>query len=310
MEKSYKTLCIVNPASANGRTKKTWRKLEGYLRQRGLDFEVMYTSGPYDATVMTQDALAKGFNHIVSVGGDGTLNEVVNGFFDDSGQMIGEDSFLSVIPMGTGGDFARMFNMSSKPELVFEVLSQKRVQAIDLVRSKLTNWKGQPETRFYINVADVGLGSETVYYTNKNSKVLRGFLSFLIFGIYSIFTFKNKLLGIKIDGEEVYAGKSSLTVVSNGCYFGGGMKIAPHASLSDGWLDVIIVQDLSKLDLLKNVKAIYAGTHLDYPGITFHRGRRVEIYSPEEIFVELDGESPGMGNLEFEVMPGVMQFII
>ncbi len=310
MKNSYKTLCVVNPASANGRTRRTWGTLERYLRQEGLEFEVLCTTQPKDATYITQEALHKDYQRIVSVGGDGTLNEVVNGFFNGDGQKIKKDAFLSIIPMGTGGDFARMFTVSSKPDRVYEVMAQGEAKEIDIVRGTYTGWNGQKESRFYINVADVGLGSEAVYHVNRNSKILRGFLSFLIFGLYSVFTYKNKFLTIKVDDREAYAGRSSMVVVSNGCYFGGGMKIAPHANLSDGLLDVVIVKDLSKMELLRNVPGIYSGQHLNDPGIDFLQGRKIEIISEEDIFVELDGESPGIGNLEFEIIPADMKLII
>lgn len=307
---NYKTLCVVNPTSANGRTRKTWGQLESYLRRRGLVFDVMCTSAPKNATDITREALLKDYRRIVSVGGDGTLNEVVNGFFDEKGQKIKEDAFLSIIPMGTGGDFARMFEVSSKPHAVYEMMAKGREIKIDIVRGAFTGWRGNPEFRYYINVADVGLGSETVYYVNRNSKILRGFLSFLVSALYSVFTFKNKLVTVIVDGQEVYTGKSNLVVASNGSYFGGGMKIAPHANLSDGLLEIIIARDLSKLELLRCVPKIYSGKHLEEAKIFSLRGQKVQISSPEEIFVEFDGESPGKGDLVLEIIPQGMKLII
>lgn len=310
MESLCKTLCVVNPASANGRTKKAWKNLETFLRNQGLEFDVQYTNQPEDATKIARHALHNGYRRIVAVGGDGTLNEVVNGFFNGDNKKVRDDAVLGLIPMGTGGDFARMFPISSKPQRVYDILAKGEELEIDIVKGTFTGWSGEKETRYYINVADVGMGSETVYHVNRNSKAFRGFLSFLLLGIYSIITFENKDLRVKVDDQEVYAGKSSMVVISNGSYFGGGMKIAPKAKLNDGLLDVIIVKDLSKIEILKNLPGIYSGKHLNHPDLIFIHGKRIEITSPEKMFVEFDGETPGMGNLEFEIMPLEMKLLV
>lgn len=309
MDNSNKTLCVVNPASANGRTKKTWRGLKSFLRGQGLEFDVRYTAKPKDATNITREALQNGYRRIIAVGGDGTLNEVVNGFYDN-GEKIREDSVFSLIPMGTGGDFARMFPLSAKPQRVLELLTQGEEMEIDVVKGTFTGWNGEKETRYYINVADVGLGSETVYHVNNNTKILRGFLSFLIFAVYSILTYKNKYLTVKVDNKEVFTGKSSMVVASNGSYFGGGMKIAPQAKLNDGLLDITIVKDFSKIEILRNLPGIYSGKHTNHPGLIILNGKKVEIISEEKLYVEFDGESPGMGNLEFEILPLQMKVLI
>ncbi|HZK43106.1 MAG TPA: diacylglycerol kinase family protein [Syntrophomonadaceae bacterium] len=310
MKNIYKSLFVVNPISANGRTPKTWGNIERYLKQRGLKFDVRYTDMPREAITITREALQGDYQHILSVGGDGTLNEVVNGFFNNDGSKIKEDAYLSLIPMGTGGDFARMLKSSSHPQKIYEILAQGKEKKIDIVRSTFTGWSGQVESRYYLNVADVGVGSETVYHVNRNSKVFRGFLSFLVFGIYSILTYDNKLLNVKVDDRKVYVGKSSMVVISNGCYFGGGMKIAPYASLDDGLLDIIIVKDLSKLGLLKHVKGIYSGQHLNDPNIKFMNGKKTEILSDQKVYLEIDGETPGTGNLEFQIMPQEIKLLI
>lgn len=310
MNNSYKTLCVVNPASANGRTKKTWLNLANYLQQQGLEFDVKFTNKPKDATHITREALHKDYQRIVAVGGDGTLNEVVNGFYNGNCEKIKDDAFLSFIPMGTGGDFARMFDISSNPQRAYDILAQGQEREIDIVKGTFTGWNGDQESRYYINVADVGLGSETVYHVNRNSKVLRGFLSFLISGLYSVFTYENKFLTVIVDDKEIYVGRSSMVVVSNGCYFGGGMKIAPHASINDGLLDIVVVKDLSKINLIKNLPGIYSGQHLNDPNIDFFNGKKVKIISNENIYVELDGETPGTGNLEFEIIPAEMKLIL
>ncbi len=310
MENKFKTLCIVNPVSANGRTRKRWVQLEGYLTSKGVKFTVEYTDYPKEAIEITREAIRQGYNRLVAVGGDGTLNEVLNGFYNEDKQKLNEDVFLSFIPMGTGGDFARMFDLSSNPQKVYEILALAQEHVIDIVLATYTNWEGKQESRFFINVADVGLGSNTVHHVNRNSKLLGGFFSFLMGGIYSLLTFRNQDLIVEVDEEEVYRGKSSMIAVGNGSYFGGGMKIAPYAKLDDGLLDIIIVKDLNKLRLLRNLPRIYSGKHLDEPEIDFLLGRKIEIISEEELLLEFDGETPGIGNIRLEIRPKALKLLL
>lgn len=310
MKNKYKTLCVVNPASANGRTKKNWGKLENYLKQQGLEFAVKFTSKPKEAIDITREALYNDYSRIVSVGGDGTLNEVLNGFYNGNYMKIKEDAFLSFIPMGTGGDFARMFTTSSKPQRVYEVLADACEYPIDIVQGTYTNWDGNRETSYFINVADIGLGCQTVYRVNQSSKAWGGFLSFLISALYSLVTYESQFLTVKVDDKEVYTGKACMVVVSNGSYFGGGMKIAPYANLSDGLLDITIVDDLSKIDIIKNIPGIYTGKHINHPAVTFFSGKKVELISPTELLVEFDGETPGIGNIELEIMPQELKILL
>lgn len=306
----YTTLCVVNPTSANGRTPKAWRKIETALSKRGVSLEVRFTSRPGDATEITRQALRDGYNRVISVGGDGTLNEVVNGFFDSQGEKVSENTFLSLITMGTGGDFSRMLDTNTSLDNLYRLITDPQLRKCDLVRARFTNWQGQEECRMYINEADIGLGSEAVLRVNRNSKALGGFVSFLSAGLYTILTYRNRPMTITVDDQLIYAGKTGMVVVSNGSYFGGGMKVAPHAEIDDGLLEVVIVKDLGKKDLLANVANIYKGTHLQHPQVEHLPGCRVEIASSEDLVFEMDGETPGHGNITFEIMPAAMNLLV
>lgn len=303
------TLCVVNPASANGRTRKAWRRIEQSLADRDVQLEVCFTGGPGEAIKITREALQNGYRRIISVGGDGTLNEVVNGFFENR-QKINSEAFLSLIPMGTGGDFSRMLNLNNRIETIYRLITDPQPQCCDLVQATFTNWQNQTECRYYINEADIGIGSETVYRVNRNSKMLGGFASFLLGALYTIFTYRNRDMTIMVDDQMIYTGKTGMVVVGNGSYFGGGMKIAPHAQIDDGLLEIIVVKDLTKMDLLSNVGNIYKGTHLQHPLVERMPGRKVEVVSPEDIYFEMDGETPGYGNIIFEIMPAAINLLI
>lgn len=308
---SYKTLCVVNPASGNGRTRKAWTKVEQALAQRGIELDVYFTAGPGDATTETRKALQNGYNRIISVGGDGTLNEVGNGFFDSNQQPINPEAGLSFIPMGTGGDFSRMFGLNSDLNTIYRLLTDPQPYRCDLVLTTYTNWQGAQERRLFINEADVGLGSETVYRVNRNSKALGGFASFLLAFLCTVIVYRNFELVIKVDDETKYDGKTGIIVVGNGGYFGGGVKVAPDAKVDDGLLEIILAKDLKKTDLLLNLTNMYKGTHLKHPQVERMSGRKVEILSKDDIRFEMDGETPGHGSsVLFEIIPNAVTLLL
>jgi len=308
---NYRTLCVVNPTSANGRTSKAWRRIEQALANRNIKMDVQYTTGPGDATLITRKALQSGYNRIVSVGGDGTLNEVVNGFFDEKQQPVNPQGGLSFVPLGTGGDFARMFNLSRDLDSIARLFTDPQERYCDLVLATYTSWQETEERRFYINEADVGLGSATVYRVNNGSKALGGSLSFLLAFLYTVFTYRNIELHIKVDGETKYEGKTGVIVVGNGSYFGGGVKIAPDAQIDDGLLEIILAKDLRKRDLLANLTNMYKGTHLQHPLVERMVGHQVQILSANDILFEMDGETPGHGqSVTFDIVPAAMRLLI
>ena len=154
-----------------------------------------------------------------------------------------------------------------------------------------------------------GWGGETALRVNNTSKALGGFASFLWGVLVSIFLYKNKEMTIVIDDEITWQGKYVTVAMGNGRFFGGGMKIAPQAMLSDGLLDITILPDLSKAMLLVSLPKVYSGKHLDIQGVKYSRGKKVTITSPERVLLETDGEMPGQLPLEVELLPLALQVI-
>ena len=167
------------------------------------------------------------------------------------------------------------------------------------------------KSAFFINEADVGLGSETVYRVNRNSKALGGFASFLLGFLVTVITYRNLGLIIKVDDQVKYEGKTGIIMVGNGIYFGGGVKIAPDAKIDDGLLEIILAKDIKKIDLLANIVNMYRGTHLKHPLVERMIGRKVQILSPGDILFEMDGETPGHGSsVTFEIMPDAITLLL
>lgn len=302
---SYKTAVVVNPASANGTTRKRWDSLAAVLIEEGLEFVHAFTERPNHATELTRSFLEQGYNLIISVGGDGTANEVVNGFFVD-GKAANRDAAVSFISTGTGRDLSRTIGMPADFTEAVRHIMKASIRPIDVGKVSFTNYLGAKDVRFFINIADLGLGGDTVARVNRTSKALGGFVSFLWGTVVSLFLYKNQKMEIIVDGENICDEPITLVVAGNGRFFGGGMCVAPDAVIDDGYFDIIILRDLSKLDLLMNLPKVYGGKHLGHPRISSMRGKRIEIISGKNALLDIDGEQPGHAPVAIELLPGVI----
>ncbi len=307
MQKKY--MFIVNPASSNGKTGRRWPAIKKILDEKDLDYDFRITAGPLEATELAKDSLNQGVRVVVSVGGDGTLNEVVNGFFQVDAEIRGKSS-LGVISMGTGSDFIRTSGIPKDIRAAVETIDRGKAALLDVGHVRFTGTDGRAAGRYFLNVADVGLGGETVERVNNTSKALGGFVSFLWGVIISIFLYKNKEMTVVIDEEVTWKGKLVSVALGNGRFFGGGMKITPQAMLDDGLLDITLLPDFSKLKLLISLPRVYSGRHLDIAGVKHARGKKVSITSPETVLLDLDGEMPGRVPMEVELLPKALQVIM
>lgn len=301
-------MVIINPVSANGKTRSNWPQIKATLEQTGLAFDTAFTTGRLDATYIAREALKNGYETIVSVGGDGTLNEVANGFFDND-VMINESSQLGIIAGGTGGDFIRTLSYPKDFAAACQVIARGQTRAIDLGKMNYTNNQGQAVTSYFINIAGFGLDGAVVDRVNRTSKFFGGFLSFLYGTIAGTLEFHSFPLTLEVDGQLVYEGMTTVVTVANGQYFGGSMQIAPGAVLDDGIFEIVIVEGLTKGRLLKCLPAIYSGAHGQFPEVRFLQGTRVRAISPQRVLLDMDGEQPGILNAEFSILPRALNII-
>jgi YegS/Rv2252/BmrU family lipid kinase len=300
---------IVNPNSGNGTTAVKWTEIENGLHLNDLPYSVSYTKAPMDAVTLTRNAIEDGFDCIAAVGGDGTINEVINGFYSH-GKKINENTLFTAIPMGTGCDLARVIDLKKDLKSIIRIWEEGSIVVCDIVEAKYTGWNGQRESRYFINMADIGLGSETVIRVNRNSKVLGGFLSFLTGAVGTIINYKNRYVTVTVDGTSIYSGPSSLVAVANGKYFGGSMMIAPNAEINDGLLDIIVLKDFKKFELICNLPRVYKGAHLNHLNVNSYKGKEVLIESSEEVFLEMDGETTGRADATFRIIPSDMRILV
>ena len=296
-----KTLLIVNPACGQGRLRSQWPQLVHLLRDLGLTFELAITTRPGDATTLAREGLKSGFRRLVAAGGDGTFNEVANGFFED-GAPIAPDAVLAPLSFGTGCDLARSLG-APKGLAAAARLPHGQATPIDLGCATFLDNQGNPTQRFFLNYADLVLGGETIRCVRRLPKAMGGFLTFLVGSTVSLMTQQSKHLRLIVDGKPAFEGEVALAVVSNGSYFGGGMHIAPTADPRDGLFDVVILHSLTRRALIWNLPRVYRGTHISDPRVLRLRGRRVEVTSDDRVLIGMDGEQPGMANACFEIVP-------
>ncbi len=304
-----KMFVIVNPVSANNTTAKEWPQFAEILMNSGYEFETALTEYPGHATILVRQALKSGYRTIMSVGGDGTMNEVVNGFFENR-SILTEDARLVVFSRGTGCDFIRTLGIKKSIEELLTVLERNESRQIDVGRVDFIDTDNNIITRYFMNVADIGIGAETANRVNKHSKVLKGFFSFMLGAVSTIILYKNKDFEVEIDGSIILKERMNSVIIANGRYFGGGMEVAPEALVDDGTFDIIILGDLTKTEMIRSFPLIYSGKHLSHPKVKLYRGRSVKVKSGGKGLIEVDGEIPGSDDAEFELLPGILNILV
>jgi YegS/Rv2252/BmrU family lipid kinase len=236
----------------------------------------------------------------VVVGGDGSVNEVVNGI---AGR---DDVEIAVIARGTGWDFARSLGLPRRVDSAVAVALGGRSRTIDLGRVAYRPWAGGEAKAFFANVASVGMSGAIAQRANETTKALGGKASY-VWATFAVFArWSNDEVEVTVDGETRRARMQDV-IVANGPYFGGGMKICPDAQADDGAFDVLLIGDLTKRDLLLTLPRTFRGTHLPHPKAELLRGRHVTVEASEPLPIELDGEQPGTTPARFEIVPRALR---
>jgi YegS/Rv2252/BmrU family lipid kinase len=255
--------------------------VEARLRASNVDVSTWITEGPGHATALARRAVGEGFGTLVAVGGDGTVHEVVNGF-EVSGRPR-DDVRLGIVPSGTGMDLARNLRLASGPGAAAERILAGRERMIDV-------GVAQPNNVLFVNFAETGLGAAVVARRAEFPPRLPGRISFLAAAVQAALAEDNVGVRILVDDRLLFEGAAVSTVTANGAYFGAGMKIAPSASMQDGRLDVVVLGDFTRLEMVTQIWKLYPGVHIYLPKVTMARGTtvRIEAFGPTRL--DLDGE--------------------
>lgn len=303
---------VYNPHSAGGRTGREWDRIATHLRKAIGAFAAAATRARNEATLLVRDAIKRGARHVIAVGGDGTINEAVNGLFADD-LTIAPDVEFGFVAHGTGGDFRRTFDIASGIEPACTRLASGATRRIDLGRIRFVDDRGSATVRHFNNIASLGLSGATARAVN-NAAWSRGLFGekalFHFHSVRELLRYRFARVGLRVDGAPVELGPIATIVIANGRYFGGGMLVAPDAMPDDGVFDLIVVRGRSKRELIAALNLVYTGRHVAHPAVTLLRGRLVEVVPLDQaeapVLLEIDGESPGRLPASFEVLPSAL----
>jgi len=298
-----RTFLVVNPRSANGDTGRRWPDISAAVAKSVGDVGSAFTDAPMHAAALAVEA---GYRCIVAVGGDGTLNEVVNGFFQVKGGPPAGAS-LAVIPRGTGGDFRRTFGWSGDLRAACARIRSEETRPLDVGRVSFFGADGRAAHRYFVNVASFGVSGQVDREVNRTSKGLGGKATFFLASVKAMWRYKDQAVRLRADGGAWQEQRITTVAVANGQYFGGGMRVAPTADPSDGALDVTVWSGYGLLDFALQSRRIYNGTHVQLPGTRTFRARMLEAESEQEVLLDVDGEQPGRLPVRVELLPGALR---
>ena len=293
------SVVIVNPSSAGGSTGEAWPQIASDLRSQFGSFRALFTKHRGDAAVLASEAARKGAKLIIACGGDGTISEVANGILSS-----GKDAELGIMPSGTGGDFRRTLEIPSRSRDAARVLRIGRSVRIDVGRVSYTDQNGADATRYFVGVASCGMSTKVI------ERVKTDDVSFVSALLKTAMHNAPVRLVVQLDDSHERHLLVSNLCIANARYFGGGMKIAPDAKLTDGKLDVISIGDLSAMKIFTSAPRVYTGSHLSMPEVSHTLARKITVRASDrdtEVAVEVDGELPGRLPATFQIVPDALR---
>lgn len=296
---------IVNPTSGNGKSKKNWRKISDELKKQNILFSFAFTEYYKHEEILVENAIKKGFTKIISVGGDGTLHHVVNGIMKQ--KLVETNSIqLAVIPIGTGNDWVKTYNIGTKIEKSIAIISKEKTILQDIGRLETEN----NTITYFTNVAGIGYDG----YVASKLKKLKSFggIAYLLSGLYGLLFYKKTKLIIEINNQLLK--EKCLMVVFGICKFsGGGMQFTKDVNTSDGLLDITIAKNLTLIDMILNLPKLYNGQIVHHKKVESYKTTSLKItpfLKSEKPFIQADGELINSGSISVSILKKAIQFII
>jgi YegS/Rv2252/BmrU family lipid kinase len=312
-ETNNKWLVVVNPKASVGKSGRDWPMIKQLLIQEGIMFDDILTEYPRHAIKIVHNAIVeKGYRNIISVGGDGTNNEVINGIFTQD-VVPTTDITMAALPIGTGNDWRRTFDIPLEYEDVVKIIKAGHTFAHDI--GKLTYYNdGDPKTRFFLNAAGTGLDEMVCHSTNLMKQQGKGgTIRYLISVVKCLLKYKVTHVQIDVDGKQVFDDNILSLSVGNCRFNGGGMMMMPKAIPDDGMFDMTVIRKVSIFKFAANVKNIYDGSFIEkLKEVQTFRGKKIRIISipPHSLMVETEGENLNNSPFDFEILPKAVNMVI
>jgi YegS/Rv2252/BmrU family lipid kinase len=307
MGKEMRTLIIVNPHSAGGRSQRVYKKIEGRLSDAFGELLIAVTQSPQEVAGHLDSAVKAGVSRLITIGGDGTNHVVLNALAERPDLKVAFGS----IPLGTGHDWSRSLGVPERPHEAVDWLAHARPVPCDLGKIEYLDRQtgGKTSQRIFLNIASAGVSGEVDHRVNRARR--RSSLTFLRATIATLMKYRPQRVSIFCDDKEFYIGSCYLVAVANGQYFGRGMWIAPNALINDGMFDVIMVEGMPRLRILLAFKSVYSGTHLERKDVKHTRAASVRVRSEDRpLKLDFDGEEALGQELLFSVMPGAVNILL
>ena len=315
-------LIIINPAAAKARS--AWPTIKRQLDALGIIYETCTTAAPGDASSQTRAALKSGIETVVVVGGDGTLSEAAEGFFEFDRDFdlppaaINPSATLAVLPAGTGDDFARGLRSNRAPlqdwleTLISYLRGDGNAQPVDVLYGRCN---GYEKPFICLNASTMGIGGETAGRVAAQGKFMRNFAGefrFVFAAVGAVAAWRERRVRVVVNGREMVDGPMNLVAVANGLYAGGGMMLSPDARIDDGKLDVITASGLTRANVVKELSRVHTGGHVKNPKVQIEQGKivRIETFLMQDAMpIEADGNVRGVTPVQFQVLPRSLRFI-
>ena len=300
-------LAIVNPNAGFGKGKKDWNKISLILNKYGLKVSVLFTERKLHAIELTKDGIEAGYRNIIAIGGDGTMNEVVNGVFSQTNCQT-KDVNVGMIPVGSGNDWGKMFGIPKDYEHSIKIIKEKKVFLHDTGLITYTK-DGEKKCRYFINIAGLGFDANVTKRTNNQKEKGNSGKAIYFYNLLkSLAGYRNIKTEIEIDGQKSINETFTISI-GIGRYSGGGMMQTPHAIPDDGLFDITVIKKMSRAEIIWNLKKLYDGTILTHPKINGYTGKTIKINSDQPVYIEADGESLGHSPVELKIMPKSINII-
>ena len=293
---------IVNPNAGKRKGEKDWLEIAAQLTAAKIEFVNVFTEHRGHAVVLTRKYIENGYRNIIVVGGDGTLNEVVNGIFTQA-HVPTDKVVLAMIPVGTGNDWCRMFNIPNDYKQAIKLINRRKIFIQDTGTIKYISSEGSEKTRYFINMAGMGFDALVAKKTNKQKDLGKSNpMSYVVNILSSLFLYTSTKVTILLDDEKITSDIFSMSVGI--CqYNGGGMKQAPGALPDDGLFDMTLIKPIGKFKIIRNIIKLFDGSFTRLPEVSTYRSSKIIIHSEPPMFMEADGESLGHTPFVFNILP-------
>ena len=305
--RDYEWQVVINPNACEKKCLKYWQPVSELLTQNGIKYTLHQADAIGKGIDVARQLCAEGHRYLIAVGGDGTLNEVVNGILQSG--VDAKEVYLAVLPLGRGNDWARTHKFSTENRENVSIFTEGKFMRHDVGKVKTCNGETEISGRYFINIAGFGFDAEVIYDVTHNKPHFLGISVYILSLIRTIFSFRSQ--PVRIQAPEFQFNDKTFLMVAAICqYNGGGMRQAPMAVPDDGFMDVVVVPKVSNWTVFKNFKKIFSGDHIHtIKNIKTCKTDYLEVSSTDLLRSEVEGELLTTGNYKIEVIPGALNVL-